>query len=165
MKNKATVAARILLGIVFFGSGVFGLVTRFKFPPNLPPNLLTFVQGLTASVYFLPLLKITELVCGLLLLVGWFVPLALVVLAPIIINIFFTHLFLEPSGIPMAVIIGSLEIYLAFFSPLYSPPIRALFRSKVKRHEEDEKQGTTPHTDYSAAAKIGRDTGGEVFDD
>jgi len=130
MKSKATIATRILLGLVFFGAGLFGIITRFKFPPNLPANLLTFVQGMTASVYFLPLLKTTELVCGILLLVGRFVPLALVVLAPIIINIFFTHLFLEPSGIPMTVVLGALEIYLAFFSPDYSPSIRTLFRSK-----------------------------------
>jgi len=131
MKSRATIAARVLLGLVFFGSGLFGIISHFKFPPNLPPNLLTFVQGLTASVYFLPLLKTTELLCGLLLLVGWFVPLALVVLAPIIINIFFTHLFLEPSGVPMAVIIGALEIYLAFFSPTYNPTIKQLFRKDV----------------------------------
>src|SRR5882724_621812 len=116
MKNKVTIAARILLGLVFFGSGLFGIISRFKFPPDLPPNLLAFVQGMTASVYFLPLLKTTELLCGLLLLVGRFVPLALVILAPIIINIFFTHLFLAPSGLLVAVIVGALEIYLAFFS-------------------------------------------------
>ncbi len=83
---------------------------------------------MTASVYFLPLLKTTELLCGLLLLVGRFVPLALVILAPIIINIFFTHLFLAPSGLPVALIIGALEIYLAFFSAAYSSTIKQLFR-------------------------------------
>ena len=130
MKNKVTIGARILLGLVFLGSGLFGIISRFKFPPDLPPNLLAYVKGLTASVYFLPLLKCTETVCGLLLLLGRFVPLALVILAPIIINIFFTHLFLAPSGLPLALVIGALEIYLAFFSPTYSPTVKQIFRSK-----------------------------------
>ena len=72
MKSKVTMAARVLLGLAFFGSGLFGIISHFKFPPNLPPNLLAFVQGMTASVYFLPLLKTTELLCGLLLLSGQF---------------------------------------------------------------------------------------------
>src|ERR1700742_1263254 len=129
MKSKLTIAARILMGLVFLASGVFGFITHFKFPPDLPPDLLAYVQGMTASHYFLPLLKTTEVVCGLLLLSGRFVPLALVILAPIIINIFCTHLFLAPSGLPVAIIIGVLEISLSFFSPVYSPAVKQLFRS------------------------------------
>jgi hypothetical protein len=58
------------------------------------------------------------------------VPLALVIIAPIILNIFMVHAFLAPSGIPLAVILGILEIYLAFFSKEYSPTIKQLFRAK-----------------------------------
>jgi uncharacterized membrane protein YphA (DoxX/SURF4 family) len=128
MKHLPTIA-RVLLGLIFFLSGLFGFITRFAFPPNLPPNIDAFVKGMHASMYFLPLLKGTELTCGLLLLSNSFVPLALVVLAPIIINIFCTHLFMLPSGIPMALFIGVLESYLAFFSP-YKETLRPLFRRR-----------------------------------
>jgi uncharacterized membrane protein YphA (DoxX/SURF4 family) len=127
MKRAPTIA-RVLLGLIFFLSGLFGFITRFSFPPDIPPNLLAFVKGMSASMYFLPLLKSTELVCGLLLLSGSFVPLALVVLAPIIVNIFFTHLFLAPSGVPLALFVGALEIYLAFFAEPYRERLRPLFR-------------------------------------
>ena len=89
-----------------------------------------FFKGMMATGYFFYLLKGTEIACGLLLLSGRFVPLALVVLAPVVLNIFFVHTFLMPEGLPIAVILGALEVYLAFFSKEYSPTIKQLFRAK-----------------------------------
>jgi putative oxidoreductase len=129
MKRYIPIVARVLLGFVFFAAGLAGLLNLVPAPPNLPPDLITFNQGLMASHYFMPLLKITETVCGLLLLSGFFVPLALVILAPIVLNVFMVHAFMEPSGLPLAIILGLLTIYLSFFSP-YSPKIRALFQPK-----------------------------------
>ena len=57
-------------------------------------------------------------------------PLALVVLAPVVLNIFFVHTFLMPQGLAIALVLGALEIYLAFFSEEYSPTIKQLFRAK-----------------------------------
>lgn len=124
--NKAPLIARILLGLIFF---VFGLNGFLNFIPTPPPpeSLMTFMTGMMSSKYFFPLLKGTEVVCGLLLLSGAFVPLALVVLAPIVLNIFLTHLFLAPDGLVLAVVIGLLEAYLAFFASPYKEIIRPLF--------------------------------------
>lgn len=130
MKAKLPMIARILLGLVFFGSGLAGLLGAAQPPPDLPQNLQTFNAGLMASVYFFPFLKATEAVCGLMLLSGFFVPLALVVLAPITINIFLVHVFLMPSGLPLAVILGLLMIYLSFFAQPYSSVIKQLFKKK-----------------------------------
>ncbi|MBX3033225.1 MAG: DoxX family membrane protein [Bdellovibrionaceae bacterium] len=130
MKAKLPLIARILLGLVFFLSGLVGLLNLVEAPPDLPENLVTFNKGLMASVYFMPFLKGTETVCGLLLLAGMFVPLALVILAPIILHIFLVHLFLAPSGLVLAVILGLLEIYLAFYAPPYAPTIKQLFRRR-----------------------------------
>ena len=129
MKAKLPLIARLLLGFVFFASGVAGLLNLVPVPPDLPERLVTFNAGLMASGYFMILLKVTEIACGALLLSGFFVPLALVVLAPILINIFCVHAAMAPSGLPLAIILGLLEIYLAFFSP-YSTKIKALFEAK-----------------------------------
>jgi uncharacterized membrane protein YphA (DoxX/SURF4 family) len=113
------------MGFVFLGAGISFFFTT---PPPIEGDMGTFFNGLVASKYFLYLLKFTEIVCGALLMSGFFVPLALVVLAPIILNIFLVHASLAPSGLPLAIAIGSLEIYLAFFSKEYSPRIKALFK-------------------------------------
>lgn len=130
MKSKLPLIARLLLGLVFFASGITGLLKLVPVPPDLPENLVIFNKGLEASIYFMPFLKMTETVCGLLLLSGSFVPLALVILAPIVLNIVLVHSFMAPSGLPLAIVLGLLMLYLAFFSQPYSPTIKQLFKRK-----------------------------------
>ncbi len=129
-KAKLPLIARILLGLVFFLAGLTGLLNLVPVPPDLPERLQAFNAGLMASGYFMTLLKVTETICGLLLILGFFVPLTLVILAPIVLNIFLVHLFLAPEGLPLASILGALMIYLAFFAQPYASALRPLFRKK-----------------------------------
>jgi uncharacterized membrane protein YphA (DoxX/SURF4 family) len=108
--------ARVLLGLVFF---VFGLNGFFFFIPPPPPEqmpkaLVEFSTAMMNTGFLFQLVKGTEVACGLLLLVNRFVPLALVVLAPIIVNIVAVHLFMAPSGAAMGLVILALELYLAW---------------------------------------------------
>lgn len=128
MKQKLPMIARIFLGFVLFASGVAGLFNLVPTPPDLPERLQTFTAGMMATGYLFPLVKITEIVCGLMLLSGLYVPLALVVIAPVMLNIFFVHAFMAPSGLPLAIILGLLTVYLAFFAEPYKHKIRALFQ-------------------------------------
>src|SRR5689334_1283698 len=100
--KKLPLIARLLLGLIFFVFGLNGFLNFIPTPADMPEKLKAFSGGLMAAGYFFPLLKGTEVICGLLLLTGRFVPLALVVLAPIVLNIFLTHLFLAPSGLGLA---------------------------------------------------------------
>lgn len=125
--NKLPLIARILLGLCFFVFGLNGFLNFIPPPPVMPEKVTAFMNGLLSTGYFFPFVKGTETLCGLLLLANAFVPLALVVLAPIIINIVLVHTFLDTSGLPVAIVIVILESYLAFFSP-YSPKIKALFK-------------------------------------
>lgn len=121
----AMIIVRTLMGLLFlFSSIVYFLMVMGVVPmPPLEGPLKTFNEGLAASGYFFNLLKITELVCGLLLVTGRFVPLALVVLSPIIINILMVHIFLDRSTLPVAIILVFANLFLAYcyrdaFKPL-----------------------------------------------
>ncbi len=120
--------ARIVLGLIFFIFGIAGLFNLIPPPDDLPQDMVTFMNGMMATKYFFPLLKGTEIICGALLLSGAFVPLALIVLAPIVLNIFLVHAFMAPSGLPMAIFIGLLEVYLSFFAKPYSDIVKQIFR-------------------------------------
>ena len=128
MKAKFPLIARLLLGFVMFASGLAGLLKLMPTPPDLPERLLTFTNGLIATGYFMTLLQLTQLICGAMLLSGFFVPLALVILAPMVLNIFLVHLFMAPSGLPLAIVLGLLMIYLSFFAEPYSRTVRQLFK-------------------------------------
>jgi putative oxidoreductase len=128
MKAKLPMIARILLGLLYLVPGILGLFNLMPPPENLSEKMMAFSSGLMAAGYFFPLLKITEIVCGLLLLTGMFVPLALVILAPITIHIFMVHAFLAPDGLILAVVLVALQIYLSFFAKPYSDKIKSLFK-------------------------------------
>ena len=105
--------ARIFLGLLFVVMGLNGFF-HFLPMPNMPmtAGLIAFQHGLEASGYMVPLIFGTQVIAGLLLLANRFVPLGLAVLAPVIVNIFFFHAFLQPAGLPMAILVVLIELYL-----------------------------------------------------
>lgn len=127
IKLYAPTISRYLLGLIFFVFGIAGLFNLIPPPPNMPEGLVTYMTGLMAAKYFMPLLKITEIVCGLLLLVRVAPSLALVILAPITINIFFVHLFLTP-GIQEIIMPVVMIILQVVAMTQYLPTYKLLFR-------------------------------------
>src|SRR4051812_27145870 len=93
LARYAPIAARIVMGIIFLGSGIFGMLMALgvvPMPPQNPPPseaAAAFMGGLFKSGYLFQLIKATEIVVGALLLANRFVPLALLLIAPIVVNI------------------------------------------------------------------------------
>ena len=107
MKAKIVLGSRILMGIIFlvFGAnGLMFLLTGSGFIPMPPPaeSMQSFMGGLMNGVYLMPLVKIIEVVGGALLLANKYVNLAIVLLAPLVVNILAIHIFLDMGGLPMA---------------------------------------------------------------
>ncbi len=118
----AVIIVRVLLGLLFlFGSIVYFLNL---FPqPELTGNTKTFMDGVNATRYLMPLIKITEFFCGIAFVSGYFVPLATVVIAPIVVNIFLFHAFVDTSGLSVGIFLVLANILLAYayrdkFKPL-----------------------------------------------
>lgn len=113
--NIATVIIRSLLGLIFV---VFGLNFFFQFIP-IPPHpegaARDFMTALAVSHYFY-VVGALELLGGVLLLLGRFVPLGLTLLGPVIVNILCVHVFLNRSGLPMAIVISALALFLIWRS-------------------------------------------------
>ncbi len=104
--------ARILLGLVFF---VFGLNIFFHFIPTpAPAGDATSLMMLMFSHGWFKLIGALEVVGGLLLLIGRYVPLGLTILAPLLVNIVLFHGTLAPAGLPPALIWTLLEVYLIY---------------------------------------------------
>lgn len=124
MKEKLPIITRYLLGLVFFVFGGAGLFNLIPPPPDLPQDMLTFMSGMMVTKYFFPFLKLTETVCGLLLLLGLAPALALIILAPITLNIVLVHLFLTPGLSNLIVPLAILALHITsatYYWPLYAP--------------------------------------------
>jgi uncharacterized membrane protein YphA (DoxX/SURF4 family) len=114
MKIAYTVV-RILLGALFVFSSVAYFIQLFP-TPELTGAMKTFNEGMEASVYLLPLIKGIELIVGLAFLSGFFVPLASVIIAPIVVNIFFVHIFLAQEGLPVGLFVFFANAFLGFYN-------------------------------------------------
>jgi uncharacterized membrane protein YphA (DoxX/SURF4 family) len=114
--RKMVLVARILLGLIFTVFGLNGFFNFIPVPENLPEAVTNFMGAMMATGYMLTLIKATETACGILLLIGRCVPLALTVLAPVVVNILLFHIFVAPGlenlAVPLVILV--LGIYLAY---------------------------------------------------
>ena len=109
-----TTGARLLLGLTFFVCGLNGFLNFLPAPSApMPAAAVAFGGALFGTGYMIPLIAATELVTGLLLLANRFVPLALIVLAPVVVNIVLFHAFLTPTDVSVACLVLVLELGLA----------------------------------------------------
>ncbi|WP_047491270.1 hypothetical protein [Terriglobus sp. TAA 43] len=128
MKLAATIA-RYLLGLIFTVFGLNGFLNFIKQPPPPDPNAIHFFTGVAVSHYAYMFFGF-QLIAGLLLLSGYFVPLALTILAAELANILTFHATMNPEGFAPALLAAVLWIivflqYRASFEPLFAakPPI------------------------------------------
>jgi uncharacterized membrane protein YphA (DoxX/SURF4 family) len=109
----APTAARVLLGLIFFVFGLNGFLQFIPQPPA-PERAGAFMGALAATGYMFPLIKGVEVIAGGLLLSNRFVPLALALLAPNVVNIVLFHSILAPAGLPVALMVLALELFAAW---------------------------------------------------
>jgi putative oxidoreductase len=137
LRTSLPTITRLGLGAVFLLFGANGFLGFLPQPP-MPAEAMGFIGGLASAGYFFPLLKATEVLIGLSLLAGRWVPLALTVAAPIIVNILAFHLLLSPGlALPLAMLVA--EVALAWwYRDAFRPLLQA--RSEVRRVEAGERR-------------------------
>jgi putative oxidoreductase len=122
----AVLIARILLGLVFL---VFGLNDFFHFIPQAPmPGDAGVLATLLYTHGWFLFHGILYVIAGALLLAGRYVPVALVILGPILVNILMFHITLAPGGIGMGLLCTLLELFLIY---AYWPAFRGIFTEKM----------------------------------
>jgi len=114
-----TIAARILLGLVFVFAGTMKLFLMHTPPPAAPGLVGAFMDVFFRS-HWVAFIAAFEFLAGALLVVNRYVPLALIVLAGIITNILIVHLTMAPAGLPPPIVLTGLWVAVAW-------PLRARF--------------------------------------
>ncbi len=125
LSRFAPPAARLLLGLVLFVFGLNGFLQFLPMPPA-PEKAMAFMGALAATGYMFPLIKGVEVIGGALLLSNRFVPLALAIVAPNVVNIVLFHAVLAPGGLPVALFVLALELFTAWsYRDAFAPMLRA----------------------------------------
>lgn len=124
MNSTFTTLLRSILGATLL---VFGFNKFFAFIPmfDMPPAAANFMESLENTGYVLYVVAVLEILIGLLLLFKKWVPFALVILAPITLNILLFHIFLDISDILVAIVIFALNVILIY---KYWKAFRTLFQ-------------------------------------
>jgi uncharacterized membrane protein YphA (DoxX/SURF4 family) len=123
----ATAIVRVLLGLIFLLFGLNGFLNFMPAPKDLPPDIITVSTALMKGGY-LTVVSGAELIVALLLLTNRFVPLALALLAPIIVGILTFHIAIAPATIVPGIIVLVMELFLAW---AYRGAFRPMLRPKV----------------------------------
>jgi uncharacterized membrane protein YphA (DoxX/SURF4 family) len=122
-----TTIVRVLLGLMFLVFGLNGFLNFIPAPKDLPPELVTVSTGLMKGGY-MTVVSTTEILVALLLLTNLFVPLALALLAPIVVGIITFHIAIAPATIVPGLVVLVMELYLAW---AYRGAFRPMLQAKV----------------------------------
>ena len=129
MRTVSTIA-RYLAGLIFL---VFGLNGFLNFIPLPPPGGIAaqFMGALYASHYLIVIFAF-QIIAAVLLLIDRYVPLALAVLAPVIVNILCFHALMAPSGLPLAVFVAVLWVVIFVdVRPAFAGLLQARFEPRT----------------------------------
>jgi uncharacterized membrane protein YphA (DoxX/SURF4 family) len=102
----ASLIARYLAGVIFLVMGLNGFLNFIPLPP--PPGVAGQFMGALYVPHYVWVIFAFQVIGGLLLLVNRYVPLAVAILAPVIVNILTFHVLMAPSGLPVALLVAIL---------------------------------------------------------
>jgi uncharacterized membrane protein YphA (DoxX/SURF4 family) len=122
-----TAIVRILLGLMFLVFGLNGFLNFIPVPKDMPPEIMT-VSGALMKAGYMTVVSGAEVLIALLLLTNRFVPLALALLAPIVVGIITFHVSIAPATIGPGIVVAVMELYLAW---AYRGAFRPMLRARV----------------------------------
>lgn len=125
--KTASVIARYLAGVIFVVMGLNGFLHFIPFPP--PPGVAGQFMGALYVSHYLWVIFALQAIGGVLLLANRYVPLAVALLAPVIVNILTFHILMAPSGLPLALFVALL--WIAIFLDV-RPAFAGLFQSRFE---------------------------------
>jgi hypothetical protein len=139
--RKIATVARTVQGAAFLTFGLNGFFHFLPMPPP-PPAAGAFFGALFATGYMLPLIKGTEVVTAIMLLSNRFVPLALALIAPVLVNILAFHAFLAPAGLALPLVLLATELVLAWsYRSAFAPMLRARVTADAGADAQPESVG------------------------
>ena len=114
MKNKILFGVSALFGLVFINSGLNKFFNYMPMPDDIPEGLMKVVTAFMTIGWLMPLVAIAEIIGGALFITNKYRPLGAIVIFPVMIGIMLTHIVNAPSGLPMAIALFAVNVWVIF---------------------------------------------------
>lgn len=125
MKKKILLVICILFGLMFINAGLNKFFNYIPVPPDMPEKMMKAMTAFMEIGWLMPLIAVAEIAGGILFMIPKYRALGAIIIFPIMIGILLTHLFIAPSGLPMALVLLAINVWVIIENrEKYLPMIR-----------------------------------------
>ncbi|CAM1362892.1 DoxX family protein [Tenacibaculum litoreum] len=125
MKQKFLLALSLLFGLMFINSGLNKFFNYMPMPEDLPEKMMSAMTAMMEIGWLMPLVGIVEIIGGILFIIPKTRALGAVVIFPIMIGIMLTHIFQAPSGLPIALVLFAINLWVIYENcDVYKPMVK-----------------------------------------
>ena len=111
MKKKILFGLSILFGLMFINSGLNKFFNYMPMPEGLPENMMKVMAAFMEIGWLMPLVAVAEIVGGLLFITNKYRALGAIIIFPVMIGILLTHIITAPSGLPVALVLLAINLW------------------------------------------------------
>lgn len=111
MKKKILFGVSLLFGLLFINSGLNKFFNYMPMPEDLPDSAIKLMGAFMAISWLMPLVAIAEIIGGILFITNKFRALGAIIIFPVLVGIVLTHAINLPSGLPLALILLAVELW------------------------------------------------------
>ena len=114
MKQKIIFGISLLFGLMFINSGFNKFFNYMPMPNDMPENMLKFMAAFMEIGWLMPLIAVVEIIGGILFIIPKFRALGAIMIFPVMIGILLTHIINEPTGLPIAIVLMGINLWIIF---------------------------------------------------
>ncbi len=111
MKKKILFGVSILFGLMFINSGLNKFFNYMPMPKDLPENMMRVMTAFMEIGWLMPLVAVAEIVGGTLFITNKYRALGAIIIFPVMIGILLTHIVNAPSGLPLALVLLAINLW------------------------------------------------------
>jgi uncharacterized membrane protein YphA (DoxX/SURF4 family) len=114
MKKKILLVISILFGLMFINSGLNKFFNYIPVPGNLPENMMKMMSAFMEIGWLMPLIAVAEIAGGILFITNKYRALGAIIIFPVMIGVLLTHILVAPSGLPLALVLLAINLWVVF---------------------------------------------------
>lgn len=111
MKKKILMGVSILFGLMFINSGLNKFFNYMPMPENMPEKMMKVMMAYMEIGWLMPLIAVAEITGGILFITSKYRALGAIIIFPVMTGILLTHIITAPTGLPIALVLMAIEIW------------------------------------------------------